>query len=178
MEDERIVQMFWNRDENAISVTAEKYGSYCLSISRNILEDIEDAKECVNDTYLNTWNSIPSNRPRLLSTYLGKIVRNLSFNVYKRNRTKKRGKGQICIVLDELEEIIADSKTPENEWDNKFILECINSFLEDTSEKKRMIFVCRYWYSDSVKDIASRFGMSENNVSVILKRLRKNYRNI
>lgn len=90
MDDNQIVQMYWDRDEKAISVTSEKYGSYCLTIARNILGNHEDAEECVSDTYLNTWNSIPSNRPKMLSTYLGKIVRNLSFNLYKKNRAEKQ----------------------------------------------------------------------------------------
>lgn len=173
MEDSTIVQMYWDRDENAISATSEKYGPYCISIARNILESHEDAEECVSDAYLNTWNSIPSNRPELLSAYLGKIVRNLSFNRYKKNRAKKRGKGEVAVVLDELEEVIADSKTPEAEWNRNFLVECINGFLAELPENKRNLFVCRYWYSDSVKDIAKNFGMTETNVSVTLKRLRE-----
>ena len=173
MDDNTIVQMLWNRDETAISVMSEKYGPYCLSIARNILGNHEDAEECVNDTYLNTWNSIPTNRPKMLSTYLGKIVRNLSFNCYKKNRAKKRGNGQVSLILDELSEVIADSGSPEEEWNRKILLESMNSFLEEIPVEKRKIFVCRYWYSDSIKDIAKRFNMTENHVSVTLKRLRK-----
>lgn len=172
MDDNQIVQMYWDRDEKAISVTSEKYGSYCLTIARNILGNHEDAEECVSDTYLNTWNSIPSNRPKMLSTYLGKIVRNLSFNLYKKNRAEKRGAGQIGVVLDELSELIADPNSPEDAWDCKLLSETIDSFLSELPAEKRNIFVCRYWYADSVKDIAERFAMTENNVSVTLSRLR------
>lgn len=172
MNDNQIVQMYWNRDENAIAVTSKKYGSYCLSIARNILGNHEDAEECVNDTYLNTWNSIPPNRPEKLSTYLGKIVRNHSFNLYKKNKAEKRGAGQIRVVLDELSELIADSNSPEEAWDCKLLSEAINAFLSELPADKRNIFVCRYWYADSVKDIAERFSMTENNVSVTLNRLR------
>ena len=173
MDDSAIVELFWKRDEQAIAATTEKYNVYCLSIAMNILGNIEDAEECVNDAYLNTWNSIPTNRPKMLSTYLGKIVRNLSFNCYKKNRAKKRGNGQVSVILDELSEVIADSGSPEEEWNRKILLESMNSFLKEIPVEKRKIFVCRYWYSDSVRDIAKRYGMTENNVSVTLKRIRK-----
>ncbi|MCR4727726.1 MAG: sigma-70 family RNA polymerase sigma factor [Lachnospiraceae bacterium] len=177
MNDDQIVRMYWDRDEKAISVTSEKYGSYCLHIAGNILGNHEDAEECVNDTYLNTWNSIPTNRPEMLSTYLGKIVRNLSFNLYKKNRAEKRGAGQIGLVLDELAELIADSNRPEDELDCKLLSESVNRFLETLPAEKRKLFVCRYWYADSVKDIAKRFEMTENNVSVALSRLRTGLHN-
>ena len=177
MDDHIIIQMFWDRNEKAISATSEKYGIYCLSIAKNILCNQEDAEECVNDTYLKTWNSIPPNRPSSLSAYLGKIVRNLSFNLYKKNKTEKRGSGNVDLVLDELSELIADPNIPEEEYDSKLISEAVDSFLADLPAKKRKLFVCRYWYSDSVKDISERFGMTENSVSVALNRLRTKLRN-
>ena len=172
MDDHTIVQMYWRRDTNAIRETSKKYGKYCLVIARNILENNEDAEECVNDTYLNTWNSIPPNRPDRLSTYLGKIVRNLSFNLYKKNRTKKRGTGQITLVLDELSDVIADPSKPEEEWNCRLLSETINDFLSELPADKRDIFVCRYWYADSITDISRRFKMTENSVSVSLNRMR------
>lgn len=172
MDDSTIVQMYWDRDENAISATSQKYGPYCLSIARNILGEHEDAEECVNDAYLSTWNSIPTNRPSVLSAYLGKIVRNLSFNLYKKSRAEKRGSGNIDLVLDELSELTTDSNTPEDELDCKLLSEAINSFLADLPAQKRKLFVCRYWYADSIKDISDRFGTTENNVSVTLNRIR------
>lgn len=176
MEDNAIIQLYWDRDEEAISVTEEKYGFYCWSIARNILGNREDAQECVNDTYLNTWNSIPPKRPKMLSTYLGKIVRNLSFNLYKKKKAEKRGGSQIPLVLDELAELISDATSLEEEWNRREITDAINSFLISIPTKKRRLFVCRYWYADSVKDIAKRFGMTESNVSVTLKRLRSELR--
>ncbi len=173
MDDSAIVELFWKRDEQAIAATTEKYNVYCLSIAMNILGNIEDAEECVNDAYLNTWNSIPPNKPKMLSTYLGKIVRNMSFNLCKKNRAKKRTNGSFTLILDELSEIITDSKNIEDEGNARFLLENINSFLKEIPAEKRQIFVCRYWYSDSVRDIAKRYGMTENNVSVTLKRIRK-----
>ncbi len=172
MEDDAIVQLFWDRDEKAITATAEKYGSYCMSIASNILGNSEDAEECVNDAYLNTWNSIPPHRPQMLSTYLGKIVRNLSFNMYKKKRADKRGGGQIGLVLEELSEVVEGHGSPEEAWDMAFLNQAINDFLGELPKEKRAMFVRRYWHADSVRDIAKRYGMTENNVAVTLNRIR------
>ena len=176
MDDKTIVEMYWRRDEGAIAVTAEKYGAYCLSISGNILKNREDAEECVNDAYLKTWNSIPTNRPEQLSAYIGRIVRNLSFNLYSKNRAEKRGSGQLEAVLDELSELTVDPSTPEDLLDSRLISETVSFFLSMLPPEKRRLFVRRYWYCDSIKDIAERCGMSENNVSVSLARLRAKLR--
>ena len=176
MNDDEIVNLYFKRDETAISVTADKYGGYCYSIAKNILGDFEDAKECVNDTYFKAWNSIPPHKPKMLSTYLGKITRNLSFNLYKKNKADKRGGSQIPLVLDELQELVSGS----NSFDEINALEleeAINLFLTTISLEKRKIFVCRYWYADSIKDIAKRFEITESKVSVTLNRLRKNLHN-
>ena len=173
MDDSVIVQMYWNRNEEALSATAKKYGLYCFSIAENILGNNEDAEECVNDTYLQTWNSIPDNKPKMLSTYLAKITRNLSFNRYKRNNAEKRGGGQIDLVLDELSDLIISPDESDKEFDSRLLSKAINAFLSNLSVEKRQIFMCRYWYADSIKDIAKRFDMTENNVSVTLNRLRQ-----
>ena len=173
MDDKEIVKLYWNRDERAIHETEKKYGSYCLSIAKNILESNEDAEECVNDSYLHTWNSIPPKKPQMLSTYLGKIVRNLSFNCYKKNKTQKRGGGKLALVLDELSDCISDSYTTEEIWDGKLLTETIGDFLGTLPAGQRKLFVCRYWYADSIKDIADRFGMTETHVSVSLNRIRR-----
>ena len=115
MDDEKIVQLYWNRDEQAIPATAQKYGNYCTSIAKNILGNLEDAEECVNDTYLNAWNSMPPHRPGVLSTFLGKIVRNLSFNRYKYNTADKRGGGELPLVLDELSDLVSGKDDVEQE---------------------------------------------------------------
>jgi len=175
MEDDKIVQLYWDRDEAAITATSDKYGAYCLSISQNILGNREDAQECVNDTYLQAWNTIPPYRPHILSTFLGKITRNLSINLYKKNKREKRGGGQIVLAIDELNEIIAD-KNSEAEFDRAELSTAINDFLAMLPEEKCSIFVCRYWYAYSITEIAKRFRMKENAVSVTLSRLRQKMR--
>ena len=107
MDDEKIVQLYWDRDERAFSATAEKYGSYCAQIARNILGDREDADECVNDAYMSAWGSMPPHRPGVLSAFLGKIVRNLSLNRYRRNTAAKRGGGEAPAVLEEIGELVS-----------------------------------------------------------------------
>jgi RNA polymerase sigma-70 factor (ECF subfamily) len=172
MEDAKIVQLYWDRNEEAISATAQKYGSYCTSIAKNILGNHEDAEECVSDTYWNAWNAMPPHKPSILSTFLGKITRNLSLNRYKRNTADKRGKGEAALVLDELLDVVSDTGSVEEELDQKELVSAINAFLATLPAKQRNLFVCRYWYFDSVPTLASRFGMTENNVSVTLNRIR------
>ena len=174
MEDRDIVNLFWQRSEDAIRETASKYGGYCKSIAKNILGSNEDAEECVNDTYLNAWNSMPPHRPKILSTYLGKITRHLSFDKFRHKNANKRGGGEIAIVLDELAECVSGTESVENEVSRKLLVEEINSFLNTLPQEKCNIFLCRYWYAIPVSEIAKRFGMTENNVSVTLNRMRKN----
>lgn len=173
MDDAEIVQLYWDRNEQAIPATAGKYGRYCSSIAQNILGNREDTEECVNDTYLNAWNSMPPHRPNILSAFLGKITRNLSFNRYQHNTAGKRGGGETAVVLDELAELVAAPGRVEQEIDRRELVNAIDLFLGSLSAGKRSIFVCRYWYFDRVSEIASRFGMTENNVSVTLRRLRR-----
>lgn len=172
MKDHEIIQLFFDRNQKAISATAKKYGKYCTSIAKNILGNDEDAEECVNDMYLNTWNSIPPARPAALSAFLGKITRNLAINRYRRNHVKKRGNGEMPLILDELEECISGLDDVEQEIDKKELVDAINDFLDTLSAQKRNIFICRYWYSDSISFIAKRYEMTESNVSVTLNRLR------
>lgn len=138
---------------------------------------MEDAEECVNDTYLNAWNSMPPHRPVVLSTFLGKITRNLSFNRYKHNTAEKRGGGEIAIVLDELGECVSGKNDIEQALHHRELVKAINTFLGTLSPEKRNIFVCRYWYTDSISDIAMRHGMKEGTVSMTLNRLRLQLRN-
>ena len=172
MEDREIVNLYWNRDTNAISETSSKYGSYCKSIAKNILGNNEDAEECVNDTYLNTWNSIPSNRPNILSTYLGKITRNLSFDRFRNAHADKRGNGEIKLVLEELSNCVSGSDIVEQEMDRQELIKAINDFLNTLSKDKCNMFLCRYWYAYPVSVIAKQFGITEGNVSVTLNRIR------
>jgi len=176
MEDARIVQLYWNRDQAAISQTAAKYGGYCTSIARNILGNAQDAEECVNDTYLNAWNAMPPHRPSILATFLGKITRNLSFNRYKRQHAEKRGAGELPLVLEELGECVSGREDVEQEIAYRELVMTLEAFLQTLSVKKRRIFLRRYWYTDSVSDIAKCFGMRENAVSMVLARMRQELR--
>ena len=176
MEDSKIVQLYWSRDEKAIDATADKYGRYCASIARNILGNREDAEECVNDTYLHAWNAMPPHRPGILSTFLGKITRNLSFNRYRYNTADKRGGGETAVVLEELLDIVSDGENPEQAMEYRELVKAIDAFLAGLPARKRRIFVCRYWYFDSVSGIASQFQMTENNVAVTLNRIRAQLR--
>ena len=173
MEDFRIVELYWQRDADAIPATSEKYGGYCAAIARNILGNEEDTEECVNDTWLRAWNSMPPHRPNALAAFLGKITRNLSFNRYKQNRADKRGGGELPLVLEELGECVSGTDSVEGELDKKELLGAINVFLKGLTPEKRAVFVCRYWYADSVGDIAARVGMTESHVSMTLTRLRR-----
>lgn len=172
MEDGRIVQLYWDRDEQAIPATADKYGNYCAAIARNILGSREDAEECVNDTYLNAWNAMPPHRPGVLSAFLGKITRNVSLNRYRYNTAGRRGGGEAAVVLDEIAELVSGTDGPEQESSRRELAAAIDDFLGALPAGKRCIFIRRYWYFDRVPEIASRFGMTENHVSVILTRLR------
>lgn len=173
MEDKDIIQMYWDRNEQAIDETSVKYGHYCTSIAMNILNSHEDAEECVNDTYLNTWNTIPPHKPNILSTFLGKIARNLSFNKYKYNHSMKRGGYEISLILDELSEIVSDEETVEDNVIRNELIKTINNFLDTLPDEKRYIFIRRYWYSDSITTIANQYGRTENSISVELNRIRR-----
>lgn len=177
MDDAKIVQLYWDRDEQAIPATADKYGNYCTSIAKNILGNQQDAEEYVNDTYMSAWNAMPPHRPNILSVFLGKLTRNLSLNRYKHNHAAKRGGGQVPVILDEIMEFVSGTDSVEQEIDRRELKKTIDAFLGSLPSDKRSIFVCRYWYFDSISDIALRFGMTENHVSVTLSRLRLELRN-
>ena len=176
MEDKEIVALYWKRDEKAISETAVKYGKYCKRIALNIVCNNEDAEECVNDTYLQTWNSIPPHKPNLLSTFLGKIVRNLSFNKYKSIHSEKRGGYEVTLILDELSEIISDNESVEDHILQLEMIKEINSFIYNLSKEKQYMFIRRYWYSDSIIEIATQCRRTANSVSVELSRIRNKLR--
>ena len=172
MEDQKIIKLYFDRDPHAIKETSDKYGGYCKSIAKNILGNNEDAEECVNDTYLNAWNSIPPRRPSVLSAYLGKITRNLAFDAFRKRKAEKRGRGEVELVLDELSECVSCLDDTEREFDKKELSLTINAFLDTLSREKCNIFLCRYWYVMPVSEISKRFGISEGNVSVTLNRIR------
>ena len=170
--DEGIVNLYWDRNEAAITETDLKYGRYCFSISYNILSNKEDSDECVNDTYNAAWNSMPPQRPVILSAFLGKIVRNISLNRYKEITAQKRGGNQMELILDELGEIASDMPGPDDRVIQTQLVKAINEFLTGLPAEKRIMFVRRYWYADDIGAIAKRMGMSANNVSVEIRRVR------
>ena len=172
MEDATIVQLYWDRDPDAIVQTADKYGAYCRTIAINILSNHEDAEECVNDTYMSAWRAMPPHRPATLSTFLGKITRNLSFNRYKQLRADKRGGSQIRGVLDELMECVPATGSVEQDIEYQELVQAVDSFLDTLSVEKRVMFVRRYWYNDSMAAIAGRMGKKEKTVSKALERVR------
>ncbi len=172
MTDEGIVNLYWDRNEAAITETDLKYGRYCFSISYNILSNKEDSDECVNDTYNAAWNSMPPQRPVILSAFLGKIVRNISLNRYKEITAQKRGGNQMELILDELGEIASDMPGPDDRVIQTQLVKAINEFLTGLPAEKRIMFVRRYWYADDIGAIAKRMGMSANNVSVEIRRVR------
>lgn len=172
MEDSRIVELFWERSERAISETDRKYGKYCYSIARNILGDREDAQEAVNDAYLGAWESIPPHRPAVLATFLGKITRRLSINRWRDQSREKRGGGQVPLVLGELEECIASGLEVERQAENARLGQLINAFVDALPPLEQKVFVCRYWYFDPISQIARRFGFSQSKVKSMLYRTR------
>lgn len=175
MKDEMIIELYWNRSEKAISETDKKYGAYCYRVSFNVLSNKEDAEECVSDTYLKTWNSIPPTRPTRFMAFLGKITRNISLNLLKMNTTKKRGGDLVRVIEEELDEC-APKNPVEEEVNRGLLLDCINAYLNRQTEIKANIFVRRYWYMDTVKAISDRYKMNESTVSTILMKMRKELR--
>ena len=172
MKDHGIIDLYWERNETAIVRTSEKYGGYCHTISYNILNNDEDAEECVNDTWLGAWKSMPPQRPNNLATYLGKITRNLSLNRLKQYTTEKRSGSQTVLALSELEDCISSSTTVEQIAEEEALVDSINRFLYAQPKQKRNIFIRRYWYLYSIRDIAGTYEMSESKVASMLFRMR------
>ena len=173
MKDQEIVGLYWDRNEDAIQQTQMKYEAYLSKVAYNILADFEDSKECVNDTYLAAWNSMPTNRPNNLATYLGKITRQISIDVFRKKHREKRYASEYAVSLDELGDSFTDGVTPEQELDAKLLDEAINRFVSALPEMTQRAFVGRYYFFDSLKDIASYCGMKEGKVKILLFRTRQ-----
>jgi RNA polymerase sigma-70 factor (ECF subfamily) len=171
MEDERIVEMYFERNESAIAETQKKYGRYCHAIARRILCSDQDSEECVNDTYLRAWEAIPPHKPTKLSVFLGKIVRNLALNRYAHNHAQKRFDG-VEVALDELAEVLADPESEADDIQITSLREVLNGFLATLPADARIIFLRRYWYFCPIKDIAEGMGIGESRVKVTLHRTR------
>ena len=173
MEDKQILELYLRRDERAINETAEKYGNYCFSIANQILNNYEDAEETVSDAYVGAWRSIPPHRPGHLGTYLGKITRRLAIKRWRANRTLKRGGGEIPLVLEELAGCIPADSDPEREMEMAELSRALNRFVGQLPNTERCVFVCRYWYLDSIEMIGKRYGFSQSKVKSMLSRTRK-----
>ena len=170
MKDGKIVSLFTERDERAIVETQQKYGSYCLFIARSILDDEEDAKECVNNTYLGLWNSIPPNLPADLRSYAGAVCRKTALKQLEKRTAEKRGGGRAALAFEELDEVLGSD---EDRTDEIALRDALGRFLKTLSKRSRCVFVQKYWYFQTVKEIASDLGMSEDSVKSSLFRSRE-----
>lgn len=175
MDDSKIVDLYWERSENAINETQKKYGRYCHSIAYHVLYNEQDTEECVNDTYVAAWNAIPPKRPAHFQQFLGKIARNIALDRYDYNSAAKRS-CETEVVLDEFWECVPDSRTEVSAADELALKEIVNRFLASLGKRTRIVFMRRYWYMCSVKEIAGGMRMSESNVKVTLHRTREKFR--
>ena len=175
MKDHDIIDLYFARDERALSESSEKYGNYCRSIAQNILHNLQDAEECVNDTWLQAWVSIPPARPERLGQYLGGITRHLSLDKY-RQRGKAANGGEVTVALDEIGEIVASDVSVADQAEQREMLVAIDRFLWALPERECNIFIRRYYHMDAIKQIAKRYGLTEANVKKILSRTREKLR--
>lgn len=171
MEDQKIIELFWQRSELAVEQTAEKYGNYCHQIAWRVLYSQEDSEECVNDTWLRAWDAIPPQKPGKLSAFLGRITRNLALNRRERMQTEKRGGGQVHLALQELGECLLDRSG--DPCDRILLTQLLNRFLSGLKPRSRNIFLRRYWFFCSVKEIAEFYSVSESRVKMTLLRTRE-----
>ncbi len=173
MRDNEIVALYWERDEAALSETEKKYGRYLLKIAFNVLADFEDSEECVNDTYFKAWNSMPTLRPEFLATYLGAITRRGAIDQYRRKNSQKRVGSQYAVALEELEDCISAGNATEQEVELHILGEVINTYLKTVPEEARDVFVGRYYFHDSLEEIAGYCRSTVPRVKSMLYRLRK-----
>lgn len=172
MKDTELIDLYFDRNEQAIVNTQEKYGKYCYSIAFNILYDREDTEECINDTWLRAWNAIPPQKPGKLQLFLGAITRNLAFDRYKSKRAQKRGGGNIEVALDELAECLPSEDTIEDLTIAAELEQTIHKFLKSLPARDCNVFLRRYWYVEDYQSIADRYHMNLNTVKTILFRTR------
>ena len=173
MDDQKIVELYWARDEEAIRHTADRYGQYCYAIAYNILSVREDSEECVNDTYLDAWNSMPPHKPNILSAFLGKITRRIAIDRWRESRAQKRGGGEMALALDELSECVAAQSDVVREVETLEVAAAVQKFLNTLPDTERRVFVRRYWHMEAVADLATRFGCGQSRIKSMLHRTRK-----
>ena len=171
--EREIIALYQSRDENAVRMTAETMGKYCYSIAFNVLNSREDAEECVNDTYLAVWNSIPPAEPVSLKSFVSSITRNLALNRYKEQHRDKRGGGQVPLALEELSEVVSDTEDVTATYERKELLEHISAFLRKCSPRDRGLFLDRYIRLEPTPVLAKQYGVKEAQVLLILSRTRK-----
>lgn len=176
MDDDKIIDLFFERSEQAIGELSKKYGSICKKTAQNILRNPQDSEECVNDCWLSVWNTIPPQRPDSLAGYVCRIVRNIATNKYHFNSAEKRN-SFFDVSLDELEEFIPSAQNADEECDAEDLAKAINNFLGTLDRENRIIFVRRFFFSNSLDDIAELFGISKNHVSVKLNRTKRKLKN-
>lgn len=177
MDDRNIIDLFFSRDEGAIVQSDVKYGCYCRTISFNILNDRQDSEECTNDTYLKAWNTIPPTKPESLKAYLGRIVRNISLNKFKERQTQKRKGNEFSAVYEELENVLQSDQLIDEYIDEIHLRDLIEKFLNNQTKEKRIIFMARYWYFESIDEISSKLCISESKTKMLLLRTRNALRN-
>ena len=176
MDDSGIIDLYFARSEDAIVQTDAKYGAYCRAIAMNILKSREDSDECVSDTWLHAWNAMPPHRPAVLRLFLGKLTRRLSLQRLRRQGRLKRGGGEAALALEELSQCVDGSGDVQRELEATELAARINDFVMALPQAERRVFLCRYWYMDSMAEIAIRFGFSVSKVKSMLHRIRQRLR--
>ncbi len=177
MEDSEIIELYLKRNESAINETQDKYGKYLSKIAWNILADLEDSREAVNDTYLKAWYSIPPNVPQALPSFLGKLTRQISIDIYRKKKAQKRQGSEYALSLEELRDCACLDDNPENEMDAQLLAKEIGNFLKTLPDEQRNIFVCRYYFLDSIRDIADYCGCGQSKIKSSLYRTRIGLKN-
>lgn len=176
MNDQNIILLYFQRSEQAISATAARYGSYCYSIAYHILKEKRDTEEIVSDTYLDAWNAIPPHKPNSLSAFLGRITRRNALDRWEYLHAAKRGRGEVLLVLEELNDCVSAQGNPETEIQRQELGRAISLFLKQLPQIERKVFVRRYWYLESVREIAHKEGFSQSKVKSMLLRTRNKLR--
>lgn len=176
LEDRQIISLYWSRDDRAIEATGQKYGAYCYAIADNILQCREDSEECVSDTWLQAWNTMPPQKPDRLRLYLGKITRNLAISRWRAANAQKRGGGQLLLILEELNECLPGGDDPAAQWEAAELAQCIRRFVAGLPRRDGDIFLRRYFFAESPEQIARHYRITGNHVAVSLSRSRKKLR--
>ena len=176
MDDKSIVDLYFSRDQEAITQTDKKYGHYCYRIAYNILTNKEDAEESVSDTYVAAWRAIPPRRPSVLATFLGKITRHIAIDRWRERSAAKRGNGEMPLALEELQDCVAGVQNVEKDYERKEVVKAYVKFLDALPATERRVFLCRYWYVESIETIADKFGFSQSKVKTMLHRTREKLR--